>query len=373
MEWVNYYFVQNFILLCIFVVVIVNLLQNFSVDKKTNMYSIIVMAITLLLSLSITIENYGKSVGNIPLTTIFSVFGYVARPVVVYLFIMMSYKGNNTLLFKLSFIPLIINLFVFLLCFISGAKEYVVYFELCDDGTLVFHGSPLRFTSHIVALLYLIWWLYISVTQIRAKHISQGITIMLCSMFVVLSVVIETFLNDNGDIYLLNSTIGLSVLTYYLYVYIEKTQTDALTGLYKRETFYRDLPKMQKTVTAVIQFDLNGLKYLNDNFGHLEGDKAISTIAKIINKVAGNNMYGYRLGGDEFTVIVNDTKEEDVIKAIDAIRKEISKTKYSCSIGYAYKNSETTTIEALMKVAENNMYKDKKAYYENSEIDRRSI
>ena len=87
MEWLNYYFIQNFILLCIFVVVIVNLIQNYNIDKKTNFYSIVVMIVTILLSIAITLENYGKSIASIPLTTAFSVFGYVVRPVVTYLFI----------------------------------------------------------------------------------------------------------------------------------------------------------------------------------------------------------------------------------------------------------------------------------------------
>lgn len=374
MEWLNYYFIQNFILLCIFVVVIVNLIQNYNIDKKTNFYSIVVMIVTILLSIAITLENYGKSIASVPLTTAFSVFGYVVRPVVTYLFIRMSYKGKDTLFFRLSFIPLIINAIIYFLSFIPSLKEYIVYFGNSPDGNgISFNGGPLRFTSHIIALLYIIWWFYISFTQIRTKHIRQGLTIILCAMFVILSVVIETFLNDSGKTYLLNTTIGLSVLTYYLFVHTERTQLDALTNLYKRETFYRDVPRMLKTATGIIQFDLNGLKFLNDNYGHLEGDKAISTISKIILSITPFNMYGYRLGGDEFTFIVNNMKEEDIVSIINKIKDEIDKTNYSCSIGYSYKNSDDLTIEKLMKIAEENMYKDKKEYYKKSGLTRRNI
>ena len=145
---------------------------------------------------------------------------------------------------------------------------------------------------------------------------------------------------------------------------------DVLTGLFQRSTYYRDLPKMRKSTTSVIQFDINGLKYLNDNFGHEEGDLAIKSIAGIINKNAKRNMYGYRLGGDEFIVLVLDGTNEQVDEYIRRIKDDLSNTNYHCSIGVSFQDG-SLSYDELVKRAETNMYKDKDEYYKTSNIKRR--
>ena len=370
MEWFNYFIVQNFILICILIVVVVNVLQHFNLNKRVSAYSITIMGLTFLLALSITLENYGKSIASIPLATIFALVGYIIRPIVIYLFILMSYKKIRNKLFYLTTIPLTLNMIIYLLALIPGMGKYIVEFGYNDLGGISFGGGPLRFTSHIIASLYMIWWFYNSIIKFKAKHLNQAITILTCGVFVILAVVIETFFNANGDIFLLNTTIGLSVLSYYLYIYTESTQVDVLTGLFQRSTYYRDLPKMRKSTTSVIQFDINGLKYLNDNFGHEEGDLAIKSIAGIINKNAKRNMYGYRLGGDEFIVLVLDGTNEQVDEYIRRIKDDLSNTNYHCSIGVSFQDG-SLSYDELVKRAETNMYKDKDEYYKTSNIKRR--
>ena len=96
---------------------------------------------------------------------------------------------------------------------------------------------------------------------------------MVCGVFVTAAVLIETFAPGSGDIEILNATIMVSTMTYYLYLFKRSVQIDTATGLFNRETFYRDLPRMTKSISGFIHYDINGLKYLNDNFGHDEGDK----------------------------------------------------------------------------------------------------
>lgn len=371
MQWFNYFITQNFILLCIIVVVIINLIQHFDVNKRVSIYSIIIMGMAFLLSISTTSEYYFKTVNSFPFTTFFSFMGYVLRPVILYLFILMSIKEIKHKAFYLTIIPLIINLCVYLLCFIPGPNELVVYFHEGKNGAIAFAGGPLRFTSHIISLGYMIWWFVISISQFRIKHFNQGLTIVICALFVLLSVIIESFFNENGEIFILNSVIGLSVLVYYLYIYTESTQLDLLTNFYNRHTFYRDLPKMRKSINAVVQFDINGLKYINDNFGHKQGDLAISTIANIINKNSNHKMYNYRLGGDEFIVFIINGTNEEINEFIENINNDIKQTKYSCSIGCSIKEDDETSIDLLLKTSEQKMYVSKANYYKTSNIERR--
>lgn len=372
MEWVRYFILQNFILLCTSVIVIVNTFQHYKQDKKVSLYSSLIIGVTLLIAIFITLEQYARSIVSVPLTTVFSVLGYVLRPALLYLFLLMSYERKKTKLFwVISALPLLINLIIFVFAFVPGTKEYVVFYHINEQGNIAFGGGFLRYSSHIVAGIYLIYLVYLAISRLRQKHISNGIAIMFCALFVVFAVIIETFFNDKGDIFVLNATIGLSVLTYFVFAYMERMQLDALTGVYNRGTYYHDLPRMEKSLSGVIQCDLNGLKYLNDNKGHDEGDKALVTVSKAILDCSHAHMYAYRMGGDEFLILVNGSDEEVLIETVKAMKAFLAETPYTCSIGYAYRKDPSVPAVEVVKEAERKMYEDKESFYENSSLERR--
>ena len=373
MEWFQQFLINNFLLLCISLVLVGNAIVRFKQHSRISLYTILLMANTLLIAVIVLLTSYCKSQNYVLAATIFTVLGYSLRPICIFFIIMMtgrvSSKGKY---FFLYYLPLIINALVYILAFIPATKASVVYYTPSGDG-LNFHGGPVRYSSHIISGLYLIYLLYFSFTQINSKHIGHGVTILSCSLFVVLAVVIESFFNPNGKIELLNNTIAVSALVYYLYLYIERTQIDTLTGLFNRETYYHDVEKMGRSITGVIQFDMNGLKYINDNFGHLEGDKALSTIAEVISKAAKRNMYVYRLGGDEYIILCHNGTEEDIIETVTRFKELINKTKYHCSYGYSYHSkNKDVTITDLLKEAEKKMYEDKERFYKNAKFERRA-
>ncbi len=370
MEWFESFIVTNFVLLCIALVMLINSIQRYKQHPEISKYSIWIICCTIVLAISVTIEEYLKTVGNANLTLVFAIIGYTLRPVCIYLFILLSGQSTKNKWFFLTAIPLVVNFLIYCLGFIPGVREYIVFFRSNSDGTCTFDGGPLRFTSHIIAAGYLIWLIYLSFSMLKLKHLMRGLTNLGCALFVITAVVIETFFNG-GDIHILNSTIAVSALVYYLYLYIEKTQIDTLTGAFNRETYYIDIRKMDKSITGVIQFDMNGLKYINDNFGHFEGDKALAKIADCIIKSATSKMYVYRLGGDEFLLLaVNSTKEE-VSSTIVKFQKLISETEYHCSVGCYIRDNQEESAEEMMKKAEKEMYLDKERFYKTSKIERR--
>ncbi|MBR0294917.1 MAG: GGDEF domain-containing protein [Bacilli bacterium] len=280
---------------------------------------------------------------------------------------MMSGEIKHRKIFIIILIPLILNALVYLLMFVPKANELVVYFDRTEGG-LAFGGGPLRFSSHVISALYILYLLYISFTKISSKHITHGLTIITCTIFVVAEVIIESFFNANGDIHILPTTIALSAMVYY---FTERAQIDTLTGLFNRETYYHDVDRMGKSVNGVIQFDMNGLKYINDTFGHIEGDNALSTIAHIITKSAKRNMYAYRLGGDEFILLAINSSDAQLNEVIEKFKTKINETKYHCSISYAFRDNRSLDVEELLKEAEKKMYEDKAEFYKNSSIERR--
>ena len=373
MEVFKQFIIDNFLLFCISLALFANCIFRFKQHKRINLHTILLLSNTLLIALVVLLQNYCVEAKNIIGVTIFSMLGYDLRPVCFLFIILMTGKITaKNKGFPFLLIPLVLNAIVYTLMLFPATNELVVYYDINDLGEVAFHGDTfLHYSSHIISGLYLVFMLYISFAKISSKHVGHGLTILSCSIFVVGAVIIEAFFNDKGDIELLNNTIAVSALVYYLYLYIEMTQIDILTGLFNRETYYHDVEKMGGKITGVIQFDMNGLKYINDNFGHLEGDKALSTIAEVISKCAKRNMYVYRLGGDEYIILCVNGTEQDIVEAAKKFSKEIRKTEYYCSYGYSFRDNKEASVEDLIKEAERKMYEDKERFYENSPFARR--
>ena len=114
--------------------------------------------------------------------------------------------------------------------------------------------------------------------------------------------------------------------------------------------------------------DLDGLKGINDKYGHEEGDRIISAAANILMKKTKKN-YVVRYGGDEFIVMgtVNGEKEvRDYWTAVEAEvekynQKNDKKAQLSFSYGYdVFKMSASTYLEECIKVTDEKMYQNKK-------------
>nr|MCR5330992.1 GGDEF domain-containing protein [Lachnospiraceae bacterium] len=151
---------------------------------------------------------------------------------------------------------------------------------------------------------------------------------------------------------------------------------DPLTGLYNRRGFFDELSRISKaSVGRFITFfsiDLDELKYINDTYGHIEGDIAISSIAEAIRHFASRNGISARFGGDEFIcALITDHPLElspDTVRSrLDSVlskRKDLSGKPYTVSASVGY---ECVRIEALpnfdliMKKADEMMYEDKRA------------
>ena len=267
------------------------------------------------------------------------------------------------------------NIIVNILPFISGCELLVFYFTLSDKGTVDWHGGTvpfLRYSPHLISIFYLIFLVYRSVIQVKRKHMFDAICIFVCAGVVSVATIIETFFNNDGSIYILPSSIGISTVFYYLFLYQKLNKLDPLTELFNRGSYFTDLSKMGSDITGIIQLDMNGLKYLNDNYGHLEGDKGLKCIAKTILDNATSKMYSYRVGGDEFIVLAVDENKDNILKFISKFKDSLKKTKYYCSIGYAL-SEDTTDINEMFKLSEKRMYEDKAEFYKKAKFERRQV
>ena len=139
---------------------------------------------------------------------------------------------------------------------------------------------------------------------------------------------------------------------------------DTLTGLMNRQSYYNDI-NTRGNISAVLSIDMNNLKYLNDNYGHDAGDRALATIAGVFVKEAKYHATIYRVGGDEFSIFYYDLKEDEVLERINSMKEELAKTSYTCAFGYAMKEDNLSTKD-IINIADMRMYKDKKKMKEES-------
>lgn len=144
---------------------------------------------------------------------------------------------------------------------------------------------------------------------------------------------------------------------------------DELTGCYNRAKFndFKENIKVSDYPLTIISVDCNGLKRINDTYGHLVGDEYIVTSAEILKSVFGGE-HVYRTGGDEFVVAINATKEESLL-LIEKVRKLSSEIclengeEISLSIGAASSTSIIKKIDNLFATADMNMYEEKRIYH----------
>ena len=150
---------------------------------------------------------------------------------------------------------------------------------------------------------------------------------------------------------------------------------DELTGLYNRRGFLafckQHLSSLSRTNkgVAIVYADLDGLKKINDSFGHTEGDRALIKTAELLKETFRSSDILGRLGGDEFTVLAAVDPEDGVENLIARLEQKFesyndlktSPYQLSISLGVAQFDSDRTqTMEDLMALADLAMYENKR-------------
>lgn len=105
--------------------------------------------------------------------------------------------------------------------------------------------------------------------------------------------------------------------------YNEKLYKDVLTGVYNRLYFEEEI-KMWMGNAGVVMIDVDDFKLCNDTYGHLTGDMALATVASTIRRCIRKEDTLVRYGGDEFILVLPETKEDGLVKNCGKYRKRSS-------------------------------------------------
>ncbi len=159
----------------------------------------------------------------------------------------------------------------------------------------------------------------------------------------------------------------------------QKIERDGLTDLYNRKFVMAVLENLcsedSQEVFNLMFVDINALKYVNDNYGHDQGDRLIIKIAKAITNSTRDNDVVARIGGDEFLIVLSDMSSEESEKVIDRIYENIemqNKTEkflVSASVGCIHVDEQVKKLglKHILSVADEKMRSNKERFYKQTE------
>lgn len=145
---------------------------------------------------------------------------------------------------------------------------------------------------------------------------------------------------------------------------------DELTGIYNKRVIYEKLEKLISlniSPISLIMLDIDLFKSINDNYGHIIGDKVLKFFASVIDSCIKNkNHYLGRFGGEEFIIVLANSNMKDGTILAEKIRKTVEKSTYdkdnlniklSCSLGgYTIKHTNNISTEDFINLADRNLY-----------------
>jgi len=156
--------------------------------------------------------------------------------------------------------------------------------------------------------------------------------------------------------------------------YRRASLTDPLTGVANRRGFFETGERLLKRArfarqpTALIMFDLDRFKSINDRYGHHTGDEVLTAFCRLAtSQLRPNDLFG-RIGGEEFATLLVDTGHHDAIRLAERVRSAVETSSHAfghdavdltVSVGVAIANKERSDLSALMDSAEKALYRAK--------------
>ena len=152
-------------------------------------------------------------------------------------------------------------------------------------------------------------------------------------------------------------------LLLYIRYYKMMLQVDAVTQLLNRRCYDVSITDMGSRA-VILYFDIDKFKQINDIYGHSVGDLCLRKVAQLLRNVYRKHGLCYRIGGDEFCVILNrDPEQLNMLnrkfrEAIEAVRTQDPRMP-DVAIGYAHYSAGTSHIQDVIEEADAMMYQNK--------------
>lgn len=352
--------------------------ENARMEPETKKYLYI---LHFLVICSATAEWLGFLLNRAPMSLywlhkIVKAWDFSTSPFIAYAFIhLLTPEGKWT---KISGILSYSNVVLQIIGIFTGSFAYIDDNNYYSEGPLYFIYMFICITS----VLLITAALYTYGSHYRRRNLQS---LYMCCFTTLVGIFIQELTNETVRTANLSIALGTMIIFIHYNEYIqqnedeireqldEEVHTDRLTGIYNRQAYeekleaYENPPLPENLV--IFSIDVNGLKEANDQEGHEAGDEVLKLASQVMMEVLEPYGECYRIGGDEFTAIVNVTPDTvDVIT--DSLRKTAEETKrhngkpVSFAIGSAAAAEKTaSSLHDLAVLADRRMYEDKERYY----------
>lgn len=275
-----------------------------------------------------------------------SFLNFAASPAIPFLLFKILFPHNKN---KLYWLPLLTNL-----AFCFASIFYKVVFFISE--TNAYGRGPLFFLPILTSTFYIVV-LILKATSSHARNKKRE-RIFLFSIIVLLA--FSMFLEIQfGFHYLSWDCSALGIILYYVMLNIHGFTIDPLTGVYNRLVYNQELATVDRAAECLIALiDINNFKQINDERGHEAGDQCLILFADILTKSMAGTATLYRIGGDEFALIMRRPSEERFAKALEKAREAAQQQSIQFACGTVVYHPAGNLHEALLK-ADAAMYENK--------------
>lgn len=235
------------------------------------------------------------------------------------------------------------------------------------DAANVYHHGSAYFIYYIVLFLTTLYWLYAVLKYGSKWQNNNSYTLIMIMILVLVATVVQAIDNEIRVVWL---GLGAGLALFYIYYCNVALNNDPLTLLLNRHAFEAKVQSKAKHY-GILFFDINNFKTVNDTHGHAYGDSCLKTIGEVLRAVYGEYGDCYRIGGDEFCVLLRDNRanatelNDKFVELLDNKRLEDGNLP-TVAIGYASRCPEMNDMTQLLQYADEMMYSDKNR---NTEVD----
>ena len=339
------------------------------VNKYKNRYFIC----AVLVNIGILISEIGTGIGseyNLRyLHIVMYIVNYALAPFLPYSIVLMNRKCFNRAE-KIAMIPAL------LVVLVAVTSQYTGWLFYIDEANRYSRG-PLYLASLAVSMIYFVMLALTAFREYRDADNSEKVYMLAIFSLALIGIFLQVFIRDVKSMW---KTTGICLLLYYTFVLELSNKYDILTGARNRRAF--DSHKailIHEKKYALVVFDINGLKPVNDNLGHEQGDMLIMGIADVLIASFFDVGKVYRIGGDEFCVICDDINEEEINDALGIVEQNIAKAnknrkdQLTLSVSYGWEihsEDDVRDYKEVFNAADGKMYEMKQEYYKRMGVHR---
>lgn len=287
----------------------------------------------------------------------------------IFCYILKNLISSESLKKYLKFVRLPVLLYAVAMPFLE-----IQYFS--GNGTDYSMGSC-TIAGFVIVTIYNIAGTVMLLVNMRKVEKSIITGLLPCNMFVLLSMAIQLsvveFLFTGAAVTLVTMGLFFSIENPAAH-FMKRAYIDLDTGIKNKNCYNEDMKKLDKkyfipdknsSLIICAVCDLNGLKTVNDNYGHIAGDELIRAAADVLSKNLKSAYNVYRIGGDEFVAIFIDKNKLNVEKEIAEVRNGCGtytnlKHPLSIAIGIAdISDDKFVSVFDVISLADKRMYEDK--------------